>query len=76
MTVHVKLMGVLRSKLPGGKADLQVDEQSTVESVLSQLELSQGQIHLVMLNGEAVKEVKKALHDGDELTIFPPVAGG
>ncbi len=80
MRVRVKLMANLRSKLPpgskGGIAELELPNGGTVTSVLDQLGIPPGHIHLVMINGEQELDSTRALADGDELVIFPPVAGG
>jgi molybdopterin converting factor small subunit len=79
MLVRVKLMASLRSKLPagtkGGTADLQMDPGTTVAAVLDQLGVS-GHVHLVMVNGAMETERQRTLAEGDELVVFPPVAGG
>jgi molybdopterin converting factor small subunit len=80
MKITVKLMAALRSKLPpgsqGGKAELDVEPHTTVAGVLDQLGIGHGHVHLVMINGTMETDRQKALHDGDELVVFPPVAGG
>jgi molybdopterin converting factor small subunit len=79
MLIRVKLMASLRSKLPanarGGTAELTVDPGTTIASVLDQLAVS-GHVHLVMVNGAMETERQRTLADGDELVVFPPVAGG
>lgn len=79
MHVNVKAMGALRGKLPGaqgGVAGLEVAEGAAVADALQQLGLTPGQVHLVMVNGEMETERSRALTDGDEIVLFPPVAGG
>ncbi len=76
MQVRVKLMGTLRGKLPGGSATLDVDAGTTVAAVLERMGVAGGQVHLVMVNGDMATDRQRALADGDELTVFPPVAGG
>ena len=80
MTIHVKLMGVLRSRLPAdsqaGKATLQLDSGLTISGLLEHFGLAHGQVHLVLVNGEMAADRSRPLSDGDEVTVFPPVAGG
>ena len=80
MIVHVKLMAVLRSKLPpgaqGGTAAMELAPGATVADVLEKLGLGAGHVHLVMVNGAMETDRQRLLADGDELTVFPPVAGG
>ncbi len=80
MRVRVKLMAALRSKLPpgssGGVADLTLEPGATVATILERLGISGGHIHLVMLNGQQETNRDRPLAEGDELVVFPPVAGG
>ncbi len=80
MLVRVKLMAALRSKLPpgsqGGVATLAVDDGTTLSTLLNRLGISGGHIHLIMVNGEQAMDRDRALQNGDEVTVFPPVAGG
>jgi molybdopterin converting factor small subunit len=80
MRITAKLMAALRSKLPpgsqGGKATLDVPDGATVAAVLEQLGVGAGHVHLIMVNGEMEMDRERALSEGDELTVFPPVAGG
>jgi molybdopterin converting factor small subunit len=80
MVIRVKLMASLRNKLPpgtpGGTAQLDVEPGTTVAALLDRLGLAGAQVHLVMVNGSMERDRQRALIDGDELVIFPPVAGG
>jgi sulfur carrier protein ThiS len=80
MQVRVKLMGTLRSKLPpgtqGGAAALEVEPGTTVADVLGRLGIARGHVHLVLVNGGMETDRQRILSEGDELTVFPPVAGG
>jgi molybdopterin converting factor small subunit len=80
MLIRVKLMAMLRNKMPrtpkGGTAELLVDAGTTVANVLEQLGIASGHVHLVMVNGTMETERNRTLTDGDELVVFPPVAGG
>ena len=80
MRVQVKLMASLRSKLPpgsqGGATSLQLEPGATISAALEQVGVTQGQIHLVLVNGAMELDRSRALHEDDELVVFPPVAGG
>lgn len=80
MQVQVKLMGALRGKLPpgsqGGKASVEVSSPCTVDGLLQHLGVGPGQAHLVMVNGDMAHERTRELAEGDEVVVFPPVAGG
>jgi molybdopterin converting factor small subunit len=75
MVIRVKLMASLRNKMPAtGKLD--VEPGTTVVALLDRLGVAGGQVHLVMVNGSMERDRQRALSDGDELVVFPPVAGG
>jgi molybdopterin converting factor small subunit len=80
MQIRVKLMATLRNRLPagsqGGTATLEVAPGTPVGAVLEQLGVSSGQVHLVMVNSAMERDRQRVLVEGDELTVFPPVAGG
>ena len=80
MQISVKLMGSLRSKLPagatGGTTRLDIKSEATIAAALEQLEIPSAHIHLVTINGEMELDRGRVLVEGDELVVFPPVAGG
>lgn len=80
MSIKIKLMAALRNKLPpgsqGGVAVIDVEPGATVAMALEKLGIASGRVHLVLVNGSMEPERNRALADGDELTVFPPVAGG
>jgi molybdopterin converting factor small subunit len=80
MHIKIKPMAALRSKLPpgsiGGVAHFELEQGATVASALEKLGLATGQVHLVLVNGNMEHDRSRLLSDEDELTVFPPVAGG
>ncbi len=80
MHIRVKLMASLRNKLPpdakGGTVLLDLPSGATVAAALEKLGIAAGSVHLAMVNGGMEPERQRPLEDGDEVTVFPPVAGG
>ena len=80
MLIRVKLMASLRNKLPpgsqGGTASLEMDPGTTVTGVLDKLGVPSAHIHLIMVNGAMETDRQRPLVEGDELVVFPPMAGG
>jgi len=80
MRVYVKLMAALRGKLPpdaqGGRAQVVLEANGSVGAALETLGIGSAAVHLVMVNGEMEMNRDRTLVDGDELVVFPPVAGG
>jgi molybdopterin converting factor small subunit len=79
MKVQVKLMATLRDKLPReskGVAQLDLDPGATVQTVLDRLDIGGGHVHVVMVNDAMEIDRGRALAEGDNLVIIPPVAGG
>ena len=76
MQIRLKLMGAFKNKLPDGIPALEVEPGTTVAAVLEQLGISGTHVHMVLVNGGMERDRGRALADGDELTVFPPVAGG
>jgi molybdopterin converting factor small subunit len=80
MRVHLKLMAALRSKLPpdakGGTTQIELEAGARVATALEKLGIGSATVHLVMVNGEMEMNRDRPLAEGDELVVFPPVAGG
>jgi len=80
MTITLKLFASLRKYLPegsqGGKADLEVADGATLQTLIDQMKLPHAMCHLTMVNGAHQKDWSFPLEDGVEVSIFPPVAGG
>jgi molybdopterin converting factor small subunit len=79
--ITVRLYGALRrySSAAGGDKHrpftVVAQPEATVEELLQQLGIDTGVVSAVAVNGEHAP-LTVALHDGDEVYLFPPVAGG
>jgi len=84
MRVTLKLYATLTDYLPASARrdnlmPLDVAESATITSVVEPLALPPRLVHLVLVNGVFVPPAERAgraLHDGDVLAIWPPIAGG
>lgn len=82
MEVTFKLYASLAPYLPpgtiGNKVQLQVPAGTTAVEVLEQHGVPTAQVHLVLVNGLFVppSERDNPLDEGDELAVWPAVAGG
>ncbi len=79
MQVNIKLFANLRKKLPPGslgKATLELADQATIHDLIRHLDIPLDLAQMVLVNGEQTREFDRALTDGDQVSIFPPVAGG
>lgn len=76
MKVTVQLHAVLRDLLPGGKSEIELPEGATVVALLDQLQVDQELRELITRNGEQVEDLSSVLTEGDEIQVFPAVAGG
>ena len=76
MKIKVKVYATLR-KYIGDKSstELEVDEGTTVGQVLAELKIPEDQVAFVFVNS-VHKELDYALAQGDDLGVFPPIAGG
>jgi molybdopterin converting factor small subunit len=79
MQVKVKLFATLRDYLPkdsDGKSCLvAADEHTTIEQIISKLNIPGDIPKIILVNGRN-GSLTQTIKPGDELSIFPPVAGG
>ena len=75
MKVQIKLMGMLKDRTPGG-GELELPPAATIDDVLTALEIDSETIQAFSVNGSIERDKARALSDGDELTVLPPVGGG
>ncbi len=77
MRVSVKMSGNLRRFLPLGQATLELTlpAGSTVNTVIRQMGVPDGELAVMVVNGELCSETT-ILHDGDVLELLAAMAGG
>ena len=78
MKVRVKLFATLRkygSDKVAPNDGLELAEGATIRQVLAQLGVPESAIAFVFVNSRQCK-LDESLADGDELGVFPPIAGG
>lgn len=79
MKVTARVYASLRRYLPEERArnpiELELSDGTTVGELLNHLGLPQDAVKVVFVNGKHA-ELDQALADGDQVGIFPPVAGG
>lgn len=75
--IEVKLYAYLPNISKSRRRELKIspEEGLTVQDILVREELPQQIASVVMVNGRRV-EMDYLLKDGDEMAVFPPVAGG
>lgn len=83
MQINFKLFASLTDYLPpdrkGNVVSLQVAEGTTVQQMIREYRIPEMSAHLVLVNGVYVPPAARAgraLVEGDELAIWPPIAGG
>ena len=80
MQLEVKLFANLRKLLPpgssGSKAKITLEEGATIATLIHHLKVPVELAQMVLVNGEQTREFDRPLVDGDNISIFPPVAGG
>jgi molybdopterin converting factor small subunit len=74
MKVKVKLFASLRSFGPDEQT-LEFPEGTTIENAVRSLKIPRTIRLLRIVNGEH-RPSEQLLQDGDELALFPPIAGG
>ncbi len=49
---------------------------ATVGDLLSSLGIEEGAVHLVIIDGQIVRDLRSPIRDGARIALFPPVGGG
>lgn len=79
MTVRVKLHAILRKFLPPGSEEnvavLDLPEGATVADVIHELGIPEKHAGMLVCGDEYLKP-ESVLREGQEFSIFPPLAGG
>lgn len=83
MKITFKLFASLTDYLPperkGNLVALDLEAGTLVNDVIRAYRIPEMSAHLVLVNGVYIPPAKRAAHalkDGDELAIWPPIAGG
>lgn len=83
MKIAFKLFASLTDYLPaerkGNRLELDVEPGTTVGDMIDRYRVPRESAHLVLVNGVFVPpgmRATRALAEGDELAIWPPIAGG
>jgi len=76
-TVEARLFAGLETRTRDGRVEQRVPlvEASTVAALCETVGLAAGAAGLILVNG-VHGDPATALHDGDEVSLFPPVGGG
>ncbi len=77
MIVKLKFFAGLRDHLPEGARPYpaELPDGATVGEVLDRYRVPRDKPKILLVNGRHV-DLHDSLSDGDELCVFPPVAGG
>ena len=77
MNVHVSLFANLRDYAPSGQGrfELALADGATVADLLAALRVPAAVQAVLLVNGRRADSAAP-LHDGDEVTLFPPMEGG
>ena len=78
MKIKVKVFATLRKYVAdksSGAQELELAEGATVGDALAELKIPQAEVAFVFVNSTRQK-LDEQLAEGDELGVFPPIAGG
>jgi molybdopterin converting factor small subunit len=78
MNITIKLFATLRDHMKNhhnGACEIAVQETATVQDVLASFRIPEDIPKIILING-VQKSAGDLLHEGDTLSVFPPIAGG
>jgi molybdopterin converting factor small subunit len=82
IVVTVRLYGALRSRRPPGAPgephhpfELSLEPGATLQQVIDLLAIPEGRLSGMAINGQVARP-GDTLSQGDQVSLFPPVAGG
>ncbi len=78
MEIEVRLFATFRDYLPQGTGSTfmkKLEKETAVEKIADEISLPADMPKIFIVNGHVVTG-EYLLHDGDIVSIFPPVAGG
>ncbi len=78
MKITLKLFAMLREHLKdhqNGVVEVTLQEKATVQDVFATFKIPEDIPKIILING-VQKSASDSLHDGDTLSVFPPIAGG
>ena len=80
MKITVRLFATFARHLPAGavrnSAALEVSDGTSVAGVMGRLGLDEKAPRLAFVNNRREKDFARALAEGDDLAVFPPIGGG
>ena len=83
MKISLKLFASLADYLPAGsrenRIELDVEDGVSVADLIRRYQVPERSAHLVLVNGLFVppaERPRRRLQEGDELAVWPPIAGG
>ena len=78
MKIRVKVFATLRKYAAdesSGEQEVELAEGATVGEALVKLKIPESEVAFVFVNSKR-QELDELLAEGDELGVFPPIAGG
>ncbi|MCK5828290.1 MoaD/ThiS family protein [Candidatus Bipolaricaulota bacterium] len=80
MRVEVRLYATFAQYAPTQRAGdsfyVHLEPGSSLDDVISELAIPEGEVHLVIVNGRPLHDHSKSLQEDDRVALFPPVGGG